>query len=63
MNHDSVEDTIKKHNFDEATPEDKFDKTLLPSVLQVRNFGKRSRTKYTHLVSEVSIFLLFVYRL
>lgn len=34
------------------TLEDKFNKKLLPKVLQVKNFGKVGRTKYTHLVDQ-----------
>ena len=43
---------VRKNNFNEPTLEDKFDKEKLPTVLQVKNFGKRGRTKYTHLADQ-----------
>ena len=42
---------MKKHDYTEAT-ESAIDVTLLPKVMQVRDFGKRSRTKYTHLLDQ-----------
>lgn len=45
-------DVRKKDYAAEPTLEDKIDKERLPAVLQVKNFGKRSRTKYTHLVDQ-----------
>ncbi len=36
----------------EPTLEDKIDKEKLPEVLRVKNFGKRGRTKYTHLLDQ-----------
>ncbi|XP_072402995.1 microfibrillar-associated protein 1 [Diabrotica undecimpunctata] len=46
------EDDVYKRDFTQATLEDHFDKTILPKVMQVKNFGRSGRTKYTHLVEQ-----------
>ncbi|XP_034949203.1 microfibrillar-associated protein 1-like [Chelonus insularis] len=46
------EENIFKRDFSGATLEDHFDKTILPKVMQVKNFGRSGRTKYTHLVDQ-----------
>lgn len=43
---------VFKRDFSQATLEDHFDKTILPKVMQVKNFGRCGRTKYTHLVDQ-----------
>ncbi|XP_036343800.1 microfibrillar-associated protein 1-like [Rhagoletis pomonella] len=46
------ESEVLKRDFAQATLEDHFDKTILPKVMQVKNFGRCGRTKYTHLVDQ-----------
>ncbi|XP_014260740.1 microfibrillar-associated protein 1 [Cimex lectularius] len=46
------DEEIFTRDFSEATLEDHFDKTILPRVMQVKNFGRSGRTKYTHLVDQ-----------
>lgn len=54
MDDDSIraDGDVRKNNYNEPTLEDKFNKEALPAVLQVKNFGKRGRTKYTHLMDQ-----------
>lgn len=46
------EETVLTQDFSSPTLEDHFDKTMLPKVMQVKNFGRCGRTKYTHLVDQ-----------
>eukprot|EP00299_Pterocystis_sp_00344_P010941 c5020_g1_i1.p1 GENE.c5020_g1_i1~~c5020_g1_i1.p1 ORF type:complete len:430 (-),score=109.91 c5020_g1_i1:20-1261(-) len=43
---------LMKQDFNQPTLEDKFDKEALPTVKQVKNFGRAGRTKWTHLVDQ-----------
>ncbi|KAI8983180.1 splicing factor, Prp19-binding domain-containing protein [Trametes punicea] len=45
------DEVLRKHDYTEAT-ESTVDVSLLPKVMQVKNFGKRGRTKYTHLLDQ-----------
>ena len=45
-------DTLLTRDYDLPTESDAVDKTALPEVLQVRNFGKRSQSKWKHLSAE-----------
>lgn len=52
---DQNEDSeLFQRDFSAPTGEDKElgDKSMLPTVMQVKNWGKRGRTKYTHLVDQ-----------
>ena len=42
----------RKKDYNEATADDRRNMELLPEVLQRRNFGKKSQTKWTHLSNE-----------
>ena len=46
------EEDVYKRDFSGETLEDHFNKTVLPKVMQVKNFGRSGRTKYTHLVDQ-----------
>uniref|UniRef100_F6ZCG0 Microfibrillar-associated protein 1 n=1 Tax=Monodelphis domestica TaxID=13616 RepID=F6ZCG0_MONDO len=46
------DEEVYKRDFSAPTLEDHFNKTILPKVLQVKNFGRSGRTKYTHLVDQ-----------
>jgi len=49
--HDKKNDARKK-SYDAPTGEDKFDKSILPKVMQVKKFGRSGQTKWTHLVDQ-----------
>ncbi|KAJ3010142.1 UNVERIFIED_CONTAM: hypothetical protein HDU68_002307 [Siphonaria sp. JEL0065] len=46
------EEIVATRDFNEPTLEDKFDKSILPAVMQVKNFGRSGQTKWTHLSKE-----------
>eukprot|EP00042_Codosiga_hollandica_P050603 m.607621 g.607621 ORF g.607621 m.607621 type:complete len:173 (+) comp58119_c2_seq35:1192-1710(+) len=48
---DKEEDVLKR-DVTLPTLEDHFNKTVLPKVMQVKNFGRHGRTKYTHLLDQ-----------
>ena len=43
---------VRKRSFNEPTLEDKFDRESLPKIMQVKKFGMRGQTKYTHLLDQ-----------
>lgn len=45
-------DPVFMRDYSAPTGEDVFDKTILPKVMQVKNFGRSGRTKWTHLVDQ-----------
>nr|CAI9703857.1 unnamed protein product [Rangifer tarandus platyrhynchus] len=46
------DEEVYKRDFSAPTLEDNFNKTILPKVMQVKNFGRSGHTKYTHLVDQ-----------
>jgi len=46
------EEEVYTRDFAQPTLDDHFDKLVLPKVMQVKNFGRSGRTKYTHLVDQ-----------
>jgi len=48
---------VRNRDYSAPTLEDNYNKEVLPSVLQVKNFGKRGRTKYTHLADQDTTFI------
>ncbi|KAJ3062211.1 Microfibrillar-associated protein 1 [Quaeritorhiza haematococci] len=47
-----TEEEVVKRDASAPTLEDRFDKTILPEVMQVKKFGRAGRTKWTHLANE-----------
>eukprot|EP01027_Heterolobosea_sp_BB2_P005842 GEZU01008884.1.p2 GENE.GEZU01008884.1~~GEZU01008884.1.p2 ORF type:complete len:200 (+),score=76.60 GEZU01008884.1:426-1025(+) len=48
----NVKEELYRRDYSAPTLEDKFDKAILPKVMQVKNFGRSGRTKYTHLLDQ-----------
>ena len=44
-----LKDQIFERDYNLPTLEDNIDKSILPKVMQVKKFGLKGRTKYTHL--------------
>lgn len=49
---ESILGDVMHRDYDAPTGEDKFDRQILPKIMQVRNFGRRGRTKWQHLLAE-----------
>jgi len=49
---DENENSITNRDYSAPTLEDKFDKSMLPEIMQVKKFGRAGQTKWTHLSKE-----------
>eukprot|EP00298_Acanthocystis_sp_HF-20_P025093 c36817_g1_i1.p1 GENE.c36817_g1_i1~~c36817_g1_i1.p1 ORF type:complete len:407 (+),score=172.27 c36817_g1_i1:17-1237(+) len=49
---EDIKQVLESRDFNQPTLEDLFDKTKMPEVLQVKNFGRAGQTKWTHLAKE-----------
>jgi len=49
---DEDDKSITNRDYSAPTLEDKFDKSMLPEIMQVKNFGRAGQTKWTHLSKE-----------
>jgi microfibrillar-associated protein 1 len=47
-----MKEDIYNRDFNEATGEDRMDRTVLPDVMQVRKYGFASQTKHRHLLED-----------
>ena len=54
LDEDSIknDDDIRNRDFHAPTEKDMVDKRTLPKIMQVREFGKRSQSKWTYLRNE-----------
>lgn len=50
-------DDVRRRDTDGAVGVDKFDRSAMPRVMQVKDFGFAGRTKYTHLVDQDTTFI------
>eukprot|EP00741_Cyanophora_paradoxa_P010790 tig00020539_g10432.t1 len=47
--------SVLARDYDEPTLEDHYNKEAMPKPMQVKNFGKAGRTKYTHLLDQLAL--------
>lgn len=57
-----ISEALETRDFLQPTLEDRFNKEALPSVMQVKDFGKAGRTKYTHLKDQDTSQVIYFFR-